>query len=58
MNRTATIGTEPSAMLEELLARRTTANLRFFEAEADRLARLCHLMAERFARGGLSLIHI
>jgi len=52
MNRTATIGTEPSAMLEELLARRTTANLRFFEAEADRLARLCHLMAERFARGG------
>ncbi|MEA2419948.1 MAG: D-sedoheptulose 7-phosphate isomerase, partial [Thermoleophilaceae bacterium] len=24
----------------------------FFEAEAERLARLCHLMAERFARGG------
>jgi D-sedoheptulose 7-phosphate isomerase len=25
---------------------------RFFGAEADRLARLCHAMAERFARGG------
>lgn len=38
--------------LHELLARRTTANKQFFEAEAERLARLCHLMAERFARGG------
>ena len=52
MNRTATVGTEPSAVLAELLAQRTSANLRFFEAESDRLARLCHLMAERFARGG------
>src|SRR5207342_3892378 len=24
----------------------------FFGAEAERIARLCHLMAERFARGG------
>ncbi len=31
---------------------RTAANRRFFEAEAARLARLCHRMAERFARGG------
>jgi D-sedoheptulose 7-phosphate isomerase len=35
-----------------LLAARTGANARFFESEADRLARLCHRMAERFARGG------
>jgi D-sedoheptulose 7-phosphate isomerase len=31
---------------------RSEANSRFFGAEAERLARLCHLMAERFARGG------
>jgi D-sedoheptulose 7-phosphate isomerase len=35
-----------------LLSERTEANSRFFDSEADRLARLCHLMAERFARGG------
>jgi D-sedoheptulose 7-phosphate isomerase len=35
-----------------LLARRTEANARWFAAEAGRLARLCHEMAERFARGG------
>jgi D-sedoheptulose 7-phosphate isomerase len=35
-----------------LLAARVEANERFFVAEADRLARLCHAMAERFARGG------
>src|SRR5581483_2822767 len=38
--------------LAALLAERTDANRRFFGAEAERLARLCHLMAERFARGG------
>src|SRR5436305_9250575 len=38
--------------LAALLDERTESNRRFFEAEADRLARLCHLMAERFARGG------
>ena len=38
--------------LTELLERRTGANERFFGAEADRIARLCHRMAERFARGG------
>ena len=31
---------------------RTEANERFFEEHAEQLARLCHLMAERFARGG------
>jgi D-sedoheptulose 7-phosphate isomerase len=34
------------------LGDRTRANQAFFEAEADRLARVCHKMAERFARGG------
>lgn len=38
--------------LETALAERTRANGEFFEAEAERLARLCHRMAERFARGG------
>ena len=40
------------ARLTHALAERTQANAAFFEAEADRLARLCHRMAERFARGG------
>jgi D-sedoheptulose 7-phosphate isomerase len=31
---------------------RTSANAHFFTHEADRIARLCHRMAERFARGG------
>ena len=31
---------------------RTAASAAFFEPEADRIARLCHRMAERFARGG------
>ena len=38
--------------LDELLAARTKANALFFEREAERTARLCHGMAERFARGG------
>jgi D-sedoheptulose 7-phosphate isomerase len=38
--------------LDELLEQRTEANHRFFAEQAGRLARLCHLMAERFARGG------
>jgi D-sedoheptulose 7-phosphate isomerase len=41
-----------AAQLDELLQRRTQANGRFFAQEAERLARLCHRMAERFARGG------
>ncbi|MBV9968971.1 MAG: SIS domain-containing protein [Xanthobacteraceae bacterium] len=35
-----------------LLSERTECNARFFEESADALARVCHLMAERFARGG------
>jgi D-sedoheptulose 7-phosphate isomerase len=34
------------------LSERTDANARFFEREAERIARLCHRLAERFARGG------
>jgi D-sedoheptulose 7-phosphate isomerase len=34
------------------LAERSRSNEAFFAAQADRLARLCHRMAERFARGG------
>jgi D-sedoheptulose 7-phosphate isomerase len=37
---------------EQRLRERSLANAGFFEAEAERLARLCHRMAERFARGG------
>jgi D-sedoheptulose 7-phosphate isomerase len=42
----------PIDRVERLLARRTAANERFFAAESERTARLCHVMAERFARGG------
>jgi D-sedoheptulose 7-phosphate isomerase len=38
--------------VEELLERRSEANREFFAAESERLARCCHRMAERFARGG------
>jgi D-sedoheptulose 7-phosphate isomerase len=44
--------TEALAPVDGLLGRRTEANAHFFEAEAERTARLCHRMAERFARGG------
>jgi D-sedoheptulose 7-phosphate isomerase len=40
------------AAAEELVARRSAANARFFAAEAGRLAELCRAMSERFARGG------
>jgi D-sedoheptulose 7-phosphate isomerase len=36
----------------ELGSPRRAADERFFGAEAERIARLCHRMAERFARGG------
>jgi D-sedoheptulose 7-phosphate isomerase len=42
----------PVDRLDTLVAARTDAGARFFGAEAARLARLCHRMAERFARGG------
>lgn len=38
--------------VSKLLATRTAANARFFADEAERIARLCHRMAERFAREG------
>jgi hypothetical protein len=42
----------PDDVVDRALRDRTQANRDFFEAEADRLARVCHRMAERFARGG------
>jgi D-sedoheptulose 7-phosphate isomerase len=41
-----------AARVDELLERRGEAGRRFFAEEAPRIARLCHRMAERFARGG------
>ncbi len=41
-----------TGVVERALDDRTRANRAFFDAEAERLARLCHRMAERFARGG------
>jgi D-sedoheptulose 7-phosphate isomerase len=38
--------------VDALLRERTDANATFFARESERLARLCHKMAERFARGG------
>jgi D-sedoheptulose 7-phosphate isomerase len=38
--------------VDDHLAGRADANREFFDAAADGLARLCHAMAERFARGG------
>jgi D-sedoheptulose 7-phosphate isomerase len=46
------LAADPVGRLEALLHQRTEANERFFEDHSERLARLCHLMAERFARGG------
>ncbi|HET8978714.1 MAG TPA: SIS domain-containing protein [Solirubrobacteraceae bacterium] len=48
----AAVHDEAGARLHEALARRTHANERFFAAQAPALARLCHRMAERFARDG------
>ena len=52
MSHAAPLAADPATQLAALLAARTEVNARFFDAEADRLARVCHLMAERFARGG------
>ncbi len=38
--------------IESLLAPRLEANHAYFARDADRLARLCHLTAQRFAQGG------
>ena len=43
---------QAAATLEDLVEARTEANREFFARESERLARCCHRMAERFARGG------
>jgi len=48
----ARIARDPAARLSELLGERIEANRAFFAANAEVLARACHRMAERFARGG------
>ena len=40
------------ALFGERLTQRELAGSSFFGVESDRIARLCHRMAERFARGG------
>src|SRR3954470_20146699 len=45
----------PGSRIDELVAMRTEAGARFFEAESARLSKLCHLLAERFARKGRPL---
>jgi D-sedoheptulose 7-phosphate isomerase len=45
-------GSATETRVEERLRERAEANGRFFAAEADRIARLCHRMAERFAADG------
>jgi D-sedoheptulose 7-phosphate isomerase len=42
----------PETVVDELLRRRTETNERFFEAEAERIGRLCQALAERFTYGG------
>src|SRR5579871_5947203 len=41
-----------SAIAPAAAGRRRDASEAFFAPEAERIARVCHLMAERFARGG------
>jgi D-sedoheptulose 7-phosphate isomerase len=48
----AALAADPAARLQALLEQRTEANDRFFTEHCERVARLCHQMAERFARGG------
>jgi D-sedoheptulose 7-phosphate isomerase len=48
----AAVAAQLGARIDALLAQRLEAGSEFFNRESDRLARLCHLMAERFARGG------
>jgi D-sedoheptulose 7-phosphate isomerase len=43
---------DPAARIDALLSARLDAGGRFFAVEAERLARLCHRIAERFASGG------
>ncbi len=41
-----------SELIDAAVAARVDAGRAFFEAEAPRIARCCHRMAERFAREG------
>jgi D-sedoheptulose 7-phosphate isomerase len=50
--REAALLADPIDRLQSLLEERSAANQQFFDEHSERLARLCHLMAERFARGG------
>ncbi len=43
---------QAATILTGLVGARTEANREFFARESERLARCCHRMAERFARGG------
>jgi D-sedoheptulose 7-phosphate isomerase len=43
---------DAARLVRGAIGERSAANERFFTDEADRVARLCHRMAERFARGG------
>jgi len=50
---TNTLATQPlRARIDAALAGRTELNREFFAGEAERVARCCHAMAERFGRGG------
>ncbi len=48
----ATSASSVGQRVEALLARRLEASEAYFARDADRLARLCHLTAQRFAQGG------
>ncbi len=47
-----TFASASARRLSARLEQRLEANQAYFDREVDRLARLCHLMAERFARSG------
>ncbi|MHB8658400.1 MAG: SIS domain-containing protein [Solirubrobacteraceae bacterium] len=46
------LAADPAERLNTLLRERIDAGEHFFVTHAEGIARLCHLMAERFARGG------
>jgi D-sedoheptulose 7-phosphate isomerase len=52
MGAGAAVSPPAAGALQRAIEQRTTAARRFFATEAERLAELCHRMAERFARGG------
>ena len=43
---------DPAGVIRRMARQRTEANGELFERESERIARCCHAMAERFARGG------